>query len=277
MGSLVEDLRGRAARFVGTKVFDFRGKDRLMRSLYHPERIKGRAFAVDYFGKNYIGHTAEFVDWNVYVYGGAERAAIGALRDLIKAHPESWTLLDIGANSGTYCLPFADAVTAGFAFEPLTQTRNRLQVNLAANGIGHIKIEDCALGKADGRAEIYYATGHSNRGTSSLDARYNPTNDRSESVSVRRLDSYLSNLSTAHPLFVKIDVESTELDVLEGASRLKDFKVLMMVETVNPVVLEILRGWGFSGVSVVNDYARLRRHPLSVAFENHILSNFLVV
>jgi FkbM family methyltransferase len=277
LGSTVEDMRARLARFIGARIGDFRGKDRILRAIYPPGRIAGRPFAVDYFGKAYHGHSGEFVDWSVYVYGGAERAAIDAMRRLVAAHPRPWTLFDIGANSGSLCLPFTDLVVNGYAFEPVSITRARLIANLAANATRKIQVESCALGASEGDARIHYPSSFANHGVASLSADYHTGNEDSETVRVRTLDSYLAALSAAGPLLIKIDVEGSEMDVLRGASRLKDFDVLMLIETVNPGVLDLLRQWGFSGVSIHNDYSTLRRHPLDTRFDNHILSNFIAV
>lgn len=270
-----EGVRGAVARLIGTRCLDFRGKDRLIRRLYHPDRIVGSDFTVDYFGKKYVGHTAEFVDWSVYVYGGAERAAIDALRRMIARAGGSWNFVDVGANAGTYCLPFADSVRTGIAFEPVSETRVRLLANLALNGISNITIESCALGSTETLAAIHYPSSHSNRGIASLLPRYNSHNDRTEAITVKPLDLFLSQFDRQESLFVKIDVEGTELNVLMGAETVRDLKVLMMIETVDREVLELLGNWGFKGCSITNDYSRLRRHKLDVAFENHILSNFI--
>lgn len=275
MGSKIEDVRGQLARLIGTYGFDFRGKDRILRLLYSPDRVRGCDFRVDYYGKDYLGHTAEFVDWSVYIYGGAERATIDAMRRLIAADARPWTLFDIGANSGSLCLPFADLVANGCAFEPVSSTRARLVANLASNAIEKIQIQACAIGAVEGEARIYYPSRFSNHGVASLSASYHTSNDESEVVRVRTLDSYLATLPAANPLLLKIDVEGTEIDVLHGASLLKNFDVLMLIETVNPDVLDLLRQWGFLGTSVHNNYSRLSRYPLGTGWENHIVSNFL--
>lgn len=269
-----ENKRGSAARLIGTRCIDFRGKDRLLRRLYHPDHIRGSSFRVDYFGKKYIGNTSEFVDWSVYVYGGAERATIEVLRKIISKTKGQWNFLDVGANAGTYCLPFADYIFSGIAFEPVTETRARLITNLKANCISNIVIESCALGAEEMFGTIHYPSHHSNRGIASLLPNYNSHNDRFETIIIKPLDLFLSQFEEANCLFVKIDVEAAELDVLLGAKKLRERKVLMMIETVDETVLELLKGWGFNGYSITNDYAQLRRHNLSTKFENHILTNF---
>jgi len=229
---------------------------------------------VDYFDWRYAGNTADFVDWSVYIYGGAERAAMLLVREILARVRGPWTFIDAGANSGTITLAVCNRATAGLAFEPVSETRARLTRNLAINRIDHVAVYECALGAALGEADIHFPSGYANSGVASLLPTRHSRKDRMERVQVRPLDAFLTDVAPTHRLFVKVDVEGTEMELLEGARRLRDFDTLMLIETDRDEVLSLLRGWGFEGVSVENHYSRLRRYPLEARFGNHLLWNF---
>ena len=68
------------ARLLGRHIPGFKGKDKLIRILYPPNKFKnlhkGEKFATDYFGLKYQGITSNFTDWGVYFYEGHEKALI---------------------------------------------------------------------------------------------------------------------------------------------------------------------------------------------------------
>ena len=71
------------AQTLGRKLPFFKGKNKIIRILYSPDRNlnSGEKFITDYFGKKYEGITSNFIDWGVYFYGGLEK---GLLRDAVR-------------------------------------------------------------------------------------------------------------------------------------------------------------------------------------------------
>lgn len=143
-------------------------------------------------------------------------------------------VLDIGANLGTFSIPLASWFSEFYfcAFEPLKFVHQNLQSNVDANGLTNIKCYNLALSnttKTEVCKRLPYGTIHpidqcSNVGGTSLkeemfnfaarvfDLKSPPV---PELIEFRDLDSFnLENVS-----LIKLDVETMELEVLEGAKQ----------------------------------------------------------
>lgn len=121
------------------------------------------------------------------------------------------TFVDCGANIGLWTLVASRKVEPGglvVAFEPQPTTYGRLLANVRANGCENARCVQAALGDRSGSAYVR------------LDGQHNcatmlsePTGS-SAAVPVTRLDSELEGLKVDG---CKIDVEGSELEVVEGA------------------------------------------------------------
>lgn len=133
------------------------------------------------------------------------------------------TAIDVGAHEGVYTLYFLTRTPAQtvLVFEPSAPDRQRLQANLAVNGLAQ-----------DGRLQFF------------------PQFVGAEpSTSTCTLDSFLPRI--AAPCLVKVDVEGAEVDVLLGAQRLLALPQLAWIIETHAASLEtrcreILRTHGFS-------------------------------
>ena len=118
--------------------------------------------------------------------------------------------IDVGAAEGSYLLYFLERtqVSAVYAFEPDPQQRTKLRANLALNARANdprLKLSKTAVGASD------------NPGSATLDT---------------------ACAVAGRPCVIKIDVEGSEVDVLDGARRLlSDGDVRWIVET-HSVALE---------------------------------------
>jgi hypothetical protein len=133
------------------------------------------------------------------------------------------TLIDIGANIGTYCIPIAkkNPNTNIIAFEVQSKIYAQLMENIDINEIKNIKVYNNGLSD---KVETLVATIpdyeiETNIGAFSLDdeVRQNDyeisTTSGTETFSLLTLDSFkFDNIS-----LIKIDVEGMELKVLQGA------------------------------------------------------------
>lgn len=148
------------------------------------------------------------------------------------------TVIDIGANEGQ----FAEAAFAsGFSgqiisFEPLQEQNQNIALS-AKNYSGRWKIAPpCALGNKNGVVDFHAAHGHAassvlppNAALTSLGDQYGTQ----EKVSVRmaRLDDVMAtDYPGAKYIFVKIDVQGYELDVLRGGAETLDEAIGVMLE-----------------------------------------------
>lgn len=151
----------------------------------------------------------------IYYYGEHdERYETAILKALITPGMSCW---DIGANIGFYtCLLATRAGPTGkvVAFEPARATRERLEHNIALNGLRNVEVVASAVGAARGEARLHYSEPGLFEGTASL--LQLPGRDRSEPVSIGTVDDFAQRFGP--PDFVKIDVEGAQLDVWRGGT-----------------------------------------------------------
>ncbi|MCA9102308.1 MAG: FkbM family methyltransferase, partial [Planctomycetales bacterium] len=155
-----------------------------------------------------------------------EPETVAAMKDFLRP---GGTFVDVGAHVGYFTLLGARLVSntgCVVAVEPDAGNAESLRRNLALNDYTHVRIEQVALGRETGTAELFIAA---DSGQHSLLAR----SDQSVKVDVRTLDDLWSS-NEAPPIdVIKIDVEGAELDMLRGARdtlrRSADIVVLMDV------------------------------------------------
>lgn len=147
--------------------------------------------------------------------------------------------VDVGANIGSYTV-LASAVCGArsLSVEPSPDTMRALRRNIEVNNIGdRVAIVEAALGAASGTAQFTIGNDTENRVISGV-----KTDTRL--VDVRTLDECLQ---CANPVFIKIDVEGYEFEVIAGASAALRCPALVAIqmETVDGKVRTQLEELGF--------------------------------
>lgn len=150
-------------------------------------------------------------------FGGYEVEALACFLAMTDAAPEGH-VLDIGANIGVYGL-LAGAVTERevVAFEPTPWIAGEAAAAAELNGLP-VQVRSEALG-AERTVSTFYLSDRTDS-SSSLAAGFRPSTHQID-VRVERLD----DLVAAHgwrPAVLKIDTETTEPDVVRGATRTLD-------------------------------------------------------
>ncbi len=159
--------------------------------------------------------------WGAY---GAERGALheaGELEHCLGILPPGATVLDVGANLGTFCLNLAvrrpDLVL--HAFEPVSATCEWLRANVRRNGAGdRVHVHRLALAERAGTMEMTRTRHTNNRLVPGPGAA--PGEGPVERVEVATLDGFLAREGTGPVALVKMDVEGAELLALRGAVQL---------------------------------------------------------
>jgi len=233
-------MRKKIARFLGHKIPYFKGKDKIIRFLYSPNRNlnSGEIFTTDYFGKKYQGETGNYIDWGVYFKGGLEKGLVNYIKTQIN---EFKYFLDVGANSGTVSLPFCDIKKLKIiCFEPLTYSYLKLINNYKINNsFEKHSFHKIGLSNINQTSKIYFSDNDSNIGTASLDEKQEKTFNKFEEIKLSRLDD-IYNFKN-EKIFIKIDIQGHEDKFLEGAiEMLKNNKILMYLETSNEKLLKKL-------------------------------------
>lgn len=157
-----------------------------------------------------------------------------AHREHALRHCQSFrTVIDVGANIGTWSRPFADRFETVIAFEPQPDCREAFEINL--KNYSNVTLHPYALGNKEEVVKFFYeekATG--NAGTSAQGVIEGPTDSlltyddlKSYPVEQRKLDSFeFENVD-----LIKIDVQGTEELVLDGARKtLEIHKPVLCVE-----------------------------------------------
>lgn len=138
------------------------------------------------------------------------------LREMVR---EGDTFVDVGANIGMVSLHASSCVGGSgkvLSFEPNPTARARLDEHVRINNITNVQVFDVALGSAPGRATLSTKAEHTGTGTlRSLD-----TSMSSYDVRVACLDEFIDQVPSDRNVFVKIDTEGYDFNVLKGATQL---------------------------------------------------------
>lgn len=170
--------------------------------------------------------------------------------------------IDIGANSGMFALVASQRVGPTgcvFAFEPSSREYCELVQNIRLNGAANIVPFRVALGDSDELSQLYLAKEE----MSGLNSRSpgDGGDGSTESIVVMRFDSLGVGclVEPSRRVFVKIDTEGCELQVLRGMQEfIVGHNVVRIVAELNDVLLgrlggsrqevyEFMRQLGFSG------------------------------
>lgn len=141
--------------------------------------------------------------------------------------------IDVGAHIGTYSL-LAKFFPNGhfFAFEPIQENYEQLVANIALNNLTNVVCVNKAVGAQNGFANIYYCPNHSGLHTmATVPLRFK--GGESREVEVVSLDSYFADLPSNTKLFLKMDTEGYENEVLRGAGSLRFEAILTEYNKVN--------------------------------------------
>jgi FkbM family methyltransferase len=142
------------------------------------------------------------------------------------------TLLDIGANHGSYTLLGARRVGPTgrvVAFEPQPFLARLLRQSLASNGMGQGTVHELALGEQAGSAAFFIPAAGS--GSGGLHAAFSARGQHERlEVRVARLDDLLPEPIPRENALVKLDCEGGELGALRGGRRVLSLLPPLLLE-----------------------------------------------
>lgn len=213
------------AEFYGTRI-NHRGKryvHHFLRSAFHLN--SSCDIEVVRQGLVWRLNPSDFVQTHLYWIGEYEG---WDLQQLSRWVGQSSIVVDVGANFGYYSISLASALHGNghvFAFEPCRETFARLQTNI---GLNHLESTITAVpgGLSDSRGVAYLDRFAGNSGASTL--TNNPTGD---AVEVDTLDHFCEVHTLTRLDVVKVDVEGSELRVINGGRQaLSRFHPVVMIE-----------------------------------------------
>ena len=178
---------------------------------------------------------------------------------------ESPVMLDIGANTGSFCLlPSVNPKIKCYAFEPTPWIFDLLKINISLNDLqDQVELFQIALTEKNGTAILKCPAegdnkGHINICNSGLSCLGKPMRFDSWieiEVPTRTLDSIVADKDIKHVDIMKIDVEGCELFVLKGAEKLiKEQHPGILIDATDNTqqfsydkadISELLQSWGY--------------------------------
>ncbi|CAM3598426.1 FkbM family methyltransferase [Brevibacillus invocatus] len=126
--------------------------------------------------------------------------------------------LDIGANLGTISLAFSHLAKKGkvYAFEPSNVNYGYLVQTIADNSIRNI--EPLKLGVFDRNGTISFREVAHGGGWSFIDTKQTDSTDSSSQITCVRLDDWVITSALERIDIIKVDVEGSEMEVLQGGA-----------------------------------------------------------
>ncbi len=132
-------------------------------------------------------------------------------------------VVDCGAFVGGFSLSACELASAVHMFEPSEQNAQAVRRNFV--GMSNVHLNECGLFDADKEVTI-------NLSSSAVEHSLLDPDDgtlvSSQTIMVRRLDSYFAELGT-RPDFVKIEAEGVEIEVFDGLGDLRPSKIAVDV------------------------------------------------
>lgn len=169
---------------------------------------------------------------------------------------EGMTVLDIGANIGSFTIQMATKVGSKgrvIAFEPNPIVVEQLRENVQINKLENVTIEEVALSNSNDFATFAVPQlGKEAHGS----FKHNPSFDVLETIIVKteRLDDALSRLNITKVDFIKMDTEGAERLIFGGAAQLlsSTFKPMIIFECAEICCSE----FGHTVFDVLNDLVK---------------------
>lgn len=147
------------------------------------------------------------------------------------------TFIDVGANFGTFSLLASRLVGSSgrvIAIEPQSRLAEMLGRSLTMSEVSNCTVMPVACGSQTGTMNLLIPRHDSGRAGFFSGFSGRARHDRSD-VSVMPLDNLLQSIGGSHRVLLKIDVEGSEFDVLEGARR--------VIASTRPAVMIELNPW----------------------------------
>ena len=202
-----------------------------------------------------------------FLFGTYERGTVRVVRELLK---RGGTAIDVGAHAGYYTLLFSRLVGRTgtvLAFEPHPGTFAVLQRNVRRRRLGNVHLFETAVSDREGQASLWQtptSVGHSLLAAKGGVAEARP-------VATTSLDAVARARGLVRADVVKVDVEGSEREVLEGmrelAARSPGLAVVLEYKPEIlrargedlPALLARLAALGYGEVWALSDSAAPRR------------------
>ena len=227
-----------------------------------------------FFGSSVTCNVADLIQAHIYYFGQWEPSLTAFLARRLRIGD---TFIDVGANIGYFSLLASSLVGPEgnvIAIEASPSIYEQLVGNIKRNSVKNIRAVNVAASDHHGAVDIYRGAA-GNQGSTSLVKALGTTKEAT--VQAVPLDQIISNSELSTCRVIKIDIEGSELPVLECIiNRIKDFSsdVNIVVELTRPEfdtghtanrVIENFKDAGFFCYYLDNEFSISRYLGKSVA------------
>jgi FkbM family methyltransferase len=138
--------------------------------------------------------------------------------------PKDKLIIDVGANSGLFCIPLCLYGYDVIGFEPVQSNIDCLNMGIESNSLKNLKISSYALSNENIESEIYVPNSQDNASLIKDVSTSNLVDKEitSENIKCIKLDDYIKseNIDPKSIGHIKIDVQGYELKVIEGMTNI---------------------------------------------------------
>lgn len=183
----------------------------ILSDLAHTYVFKSKIEAATPFGFNLVSRN--YVANRMMLKGAFEQGELDIFTRCLRTAD---VFIDIGANIGYYTCIARSLSKGAVAVEPQPQNLECLYENLRCNGWSDTEVYPLGLSDKPGLLTLYGASGPSAslvRGWAGYSDRFKRT------IPVTRMDHVIGGRFEGKKLFIKIDVEGAEYNVLKGADK----------------------------------------------------------
>ena len=196
-----------------------------------------------------------------------ENPEYGVMKSLLS---EGATFADVGANFGTFSLLASRLVGPSgnvIAIEPQERLAAMIEESLVLSGVGNCEVERVACGRAAGENKLFVPADDSGRAGFFEHFSGRPGHSMQQ-VRVKTLDALLSEHRVSDKLMIKIDVEGSEIDVLDGGEATITAMHPSILVEINPwsaeaaghtpkEIIDRLSSYGYSSFATADSYPAL--------------------
>ena len=204
---------------------------KIARLLANPDKQKQYLFVKRHkFGFNYSGSLDSFIDWCIYFIGIFNEREINLIKDVGKSLKEKNVFLDIGSNTGEFCMTMAQIFPKVIGVEPFIHVYEQSLVNAKINNLSNIRVFNIALGEKKDKTKIFIPTTN-NKGIATIIPPEKTTNFIEKEVLMLTADDFLADNNIEKIEIVKLDAQGYEINVLSGMKKiLIDFKPIIFFD-----------------------------------------------
>ena len=150
--------------------------------------------------------------------GDFENNELNLIRKFIQP---SDVFLDIGANIGLFSILAEEKKCSTWAIEPTPDTYQRLRENLALNKLKSAQIFNYALSDKNGEAILNISENGMDAWNNISEMEQSEIGFKKVTIKTVTLDYFITEqkIPTEKPVFIKMDVEGWELNVLKGGEK----------------------------------------------------------